>query len=124
MAVAAILNLRKLLLFHYKLTKSHKSLALVATRRDWTKNMSISSENWKFKMAAVAIFELHKLQYVSYLWTDFVETWRAEADWYALRNINFTFNLYPNSRRPLAAEIAMTSFRPQNKRPKLANGTR
>ena len=45
MAAAAILNLRKLLLFHYKLTKSHKSMALVATRRDWTKNMSISSEN-------------------------------------------------------------------------------
>jgi hypothetical protein len=91
---------RNVLLFLQKLTDSHKNLALAAMRRAFTKNLNTGSKKWKSKMAAVAILELHKLRYIGHLWADFDETWRAEADWRALRNIHSKWSIEPNSRWP------------------------
>jgi hypothetical protein len=74
MAAAARRHLEFHVICYYSILKliyCNETLALVAVCEGLTKNLYIGSKTSKFKMAAAAILELHKLQYLSHLWTDF-----------------------------------------------------
>ena len=63
----------------------------------------MKSKNIKSKMASAAILELHELHYLGHFWTDFVQSWRAEAELHALRHMHSSTCLHGSARQLLKA---------------------